>query len=122
MSHSGTPEFAAPEQMLGEPVDHRADLYALSAVGFYALTGRPPVEGSTVEVVLARKATGELPRVQHFRQDIPDELLRVLAKGADRDPANRFTSAAEYLQALRSAASDSDHQLGTRLRQFFGRG
>ena len=120
LSHSGTPEYAAPEQMLGEPVDHRADLYALSAVGFYALTGRPPVEGATVEAVLARKATGELPLLRHAREDIPDELLQVLAKGAERNPLDRFASARDYSQALRAAAGSVDEGLGARLRGFFG--
>lgn len=120
-SHSGTPEFAAPEQMLNEPVDHRADLYALSAVGFFALTGRPPIEGATVEAVLARKATGDLPLVRHFRQDIPDDLLDALVKGAQRDPADRFASAQEYARAIRSAARPAEDGLRARLRGFFGR-
>ena len=122
LSHSGTPEFAAPEQMLGEPVDHRADLYALSAVGFYALTGRPPVEGATVEAVLARKATGELPHLQHIRQDVPENVLQVLAKGAERNPDDRFASAAEYATALRSTTRDGGQGFGARfarLRGFF---
>ena len=107
--------------MLNEPVDHRADLYALSAVGFYALTGRPPVEGATVEAVLARKATGELPLVRHFRQDIPDDLLDALVKGAQRDPADRFATAQEYAKAIRSASRSTEDGLGARLRGFFGR-
>src|SRR5437667_11767219 len=49
-SRSGTPQFAAPEQLLGERVDQRADLYSLAAVAYYALLGRPPFEGMTPEV------------------------------------------------------------------------
>ena len=106
--------------MLGETVDHRADLFALSAVGFYALTGRPPVEGATVEAVLARKATGELPLLRHAREDIPDELLQVLARGAERNSADRFASAQDYSLALRAAAGSGDEGLGARLRGLFG--
>src|SRR5207302_7044846 len=43
-SRSGTPQFAAPEQLLGERVDQRTDLYSLVAVAYFALLGRPPVE------------------------------------------------------------------------------
>jgi serine/threonine-protein kinase len=99
-SHSGTPEFAAPEQLLGEPVDHRADLYALSVVAFFALTGVPPFGGGTVESIVARQAVGHLPDVKAFRSDVPDPVLAVLTKGAERFAADRFDSASEYATAL----------------------
>ena len=102
-SHSGTPEYAAPEQMFGEPVDRRADLYALSVVGFQALTGRTPFSEGSIEAVLARKAAGDLPDVHRFREDIPEGILEVLHRGAARDPDDRFPSAAAYLEALRAA-------------------
>ncbi len=102
-SHSGTPEFAAPEQLLGEPVDHRADLYALSAVGFFALTGVPPFGGGSIESIVARQTLGHLPDVKAFRNDVPDPLLNVLAKGAERFAADRFSSAAEYSAALQQS-------------------
>ncbi len=100
-SRSGTPEFAAPEQLLGEQVDLRSDLYSLSIVALYALTGRPPFGGGSIEAVLARQAAGMLPEVR--RDDVPDELLHVLAKGAARDPEDRFPSAEAYLQELKQA-------------------
>src|SRR3970040_2725706 len=53
-SRSGTPQFAAPEQLLGERVDQRADLYSLGAVAYFALLGRPPFIGLTPEQILAR--------------------------------------------------------------------
>ncbi len=99
-SHSGTPEFAAPEQLLGEPVDHRADLYALSAVAFFALTGAPPFGGGSIESIVARQTLGHLPDVKAFRDDVPEPLLDVLAKGAARFAAERFANAAEYAAAL----------------------
>jgi serine/threonine protein kinase len=99
-SRYGTPEFAAPEQLLGEPVDHRADLYAVSAVTLFSLTGVPPFGGGSVELILARQTLGRLPDLRAFRQDVPDSLLDILAKGAARFPADRFDSAAEYAAAL----------------------
>src|SRR6266511_2592039 len=53
-SRSGTPQFAAPEQLLGERVDQRADLYSLGAVAYFALLGRPPLDRKTPEQILAR--------------------------------------------------------------------
>jgi serine/threonine protein kinase len=103
ISRSGTPEFAAPEQMLGEPVDHRADLYSLTLVTLYSLTGRLPFGGGSVESVLARQTLGELPDVRAVRPDVPGELLRVLARGGAREPAARFPSAEAYEDALEEA-------------------
>jgi serine/threonine-protein kinase len=102
-SHSGTPEFAAPEQLLGETVDHRADLYSLTMVIIYALTGKLPFGGGTIESVLARQTVGDLPDPRDVRPDIPDELLRVLERGAARDPQARFPSADAYADALERA-------------------
>lgn len=102
-SRSGTPEFAAPEQLLGEPVDQRADLYSLTLVAYYALTGQSPFAGGTIESIAARQAVGRLPDVQQFRRDVPPDLLRVLARAAARHPSDRFQSAEAYLRAMRDA-------------------
>ncbi|OGU34433.1 MAG: hypothetical protein A3K13_01710 [Gemmatimonadetes bacterium RIFCSPLOWO2_12_FULL_68_9] len=99
-SRSGTPEFAAPEQLLGEPADHRADLYALSAVAFFALTGVPPFGGGSIESIVARQTLGNLPDVKAVRDDVPDHVLEVLATGAARSPSDRFAGATEYAAAL----------------------
>jgi eukaryotic-like serine/threonine-protein kinase len=99
-SRSGTPEFAAPEQLLGEPVDHRADLYAISCVALFALTGLPPFGGGSVEAILARQTMGRLPDLTAFRDDVPEGLPEVIAKGAARLPAERYASAAAYTAAL----------------------
>lgn len=102
-SHSGTPEFAAPEQLLGEPVDHRADLYSLTLTAFYALTAKPPFSGRTVEAIVAQHAAGRLPRVDAVRRDVPERLLKALERGAAPTAADRFPSAAAYRDALRRA-------------------
>lgn len=102
-SRSGTPEFAAPEQLLGEPVDHRADLYSLSLTAYYALTGRPPYQGLTIELLAARHAAGRLPDVTRHRRDVPETLVRVLERGAARLPDDRFQSARAYREALINA-------------------
>jgi serine/threonine protein kinase len=99
-ARSGTPEYAAPEQLLGEPVDHRADLYAISLAAVYALTGEPPFGTGAPEALLARKLAGEVPAVRGRRPDVPEALARMLARGAARHPADRFQNAGEYQRAL----------------------
>lgn len=102
-SQSGTPDFAAPEQLLGEHVDHRSDLYSLSLVGLYGLTGRLPFGSGTLETTLALRATGDPPALADLRGRVRGPLLRVLARGAASDPADRFQSATEYREALSAA-------------------
>ncbi len=102
-SHSGTPEFAAPEQLLGGRVDHRADLYSLACVAFYALCGRTPFGGGTAEAILARQTAGRLRNLRKEREDLPDDLLAVLERAVARDPGDRFLSAAAFRQALDGA-------------------
>ncbi|UCG89016.1 MAG: protein kinase, partial [Gemmatimonadota bacterium] len=102
-SRSGTPEFAAPEQMLGEPVDHRADLYSLTLCAYFALTGSSPFGGGTPASIVARHAVGSLPDLRAARADLPDELVRLFTRGAARDPAERFQSADAYEHAVTEA-------------------
>ncbi|MSR05704.1 MAG: serine/threonine protein kinase [Gemmatimonadetes bacterium] len=102
-SRAGTPEFAAPEQLMGENVDARADLYSLSAVGYFALTGNPPYPGGTIESIAARQAAELLPDLSEERKDVPDWLGEILEKGASHRPADRFQTADEYAATLRRA-------------------
>jgi serine/threonine-protein kinase len=102
-SHSGTPAFAAPEQLLGEEVDHRADLYSLTMVIIFGLTGQVPFGGGSVQSVLARQTMGQLPDLSAARPDVPDELVRVLVRGAAQNPADRFPSVRDYAEALERA-------------------
>jgi serine/threonine protein kinase len=99
-SQSGTPEFAAPEQMLGDHVDRRADLYSLALCAFFALTGSLPFTGETPTAVLARHASGKLPDLASMRPDVPKPIASALLKAAALDPADRFGSAAEFSAAL----------------------
>ncbi|HXV87155.1 MAG TPA: serine/threonine-protein kinase, partial [Gemmatimonadales bacterium] len=102
-SHSGTPEFAAPEQLLGERVDHRVDFYALACSAYYGLTGRSPFGGGTVEAVIARQTAGGLPDLRDIRPDVPEALMKVLARAAARTPAERFATAEAFWAALDDA-------------------
>ena len=94
---------AAPEQLLGEKVDQRADLYSLGAVAYFALLGRPPFEGPTPDAILARQTTDQLPPLHESRADVPRELEAVLRRAVLSDPAGRYQSARELHEALRKA-------------------
>jgi eukaryotic-like serine/threonine-protein kinase len=103
-SQSGTPQFASPEQLLGERVDQRSDLYSLAGVAYYALLGSPPFPGRTVEQVLARQTTNQFPTARGQREDVGEALERVLDKALSAEVSERYPSAAEFLQAVNHAA------------------
>jgi len=104
-SHSGTPQFASPEQLLGEKVDQRTDLYSLAAVGYYALLGRPPFVGRHVAEILARQTADNLPDLLRERPEVGESLARVLERAVRADPEARYASANEFYQALTYAAA-----------------
>src|SRR5437773_8351606 len=102
-SRSGTPQFAAPEQLLGERVDQRTDLYSLGAVAYFALLGRPPFDGVKPESILARQTTDDLPLLHASRGEVPRELEEVLRKAMRGEPAGRYASAQEFRRAVLKA-------------------
>jgi serine/threonine protein kinase len=99
-SRSGTPQFAAPEQLLGERVEQRADLYSLGAVAYFTLLGRPPFEGSTPEAILAKQTVDALPSLREARPDVSREFEEVLRHTVVCDPSQRYQTAGALRQAL----------------------
>ena len=98
----GTPAFAAPEQLSGKPLDHRADLYALGMTMFEMLTGgMAPFEGHILEVMSARAAR-DIPRITERAPHlmIPRELEDIVARLTRRRPADRYAGAHEVIEAL----------------------
>lgn len=97
----GTPAYMSPEQAAGESaVDTRGDVYALGAVAFFALAGRPPFEGKTVGRLLAAHRCEPPPSLTDLRPDIPADLATVVARCLTKDPADRYPSAADLDRAL----------------------
>lgn len=120
-SHSGTPEYAAPEQLLGEGVDRRADIYSLAVVGYYALTGISPFAGNTVEAVLAKQTTGQLPDVRAVRDDVPQAVIDALTKAASKLPKDRYDTADQFAAALWAAGAGLQGRPNPWLRRLLGR-
>ncbi len=102
-SQSGTPMFASPEQLLGERVDQRSDLYSLAAVAYFALLGEPPFSGKTVEQVLTRQTNNQYPELRERRSDLSEDVALVLERAMHAEVDQRYPSATEFLQALNRA-------------------
>ncbi len=104
----GTPAYMAPEQATADPhVDHRADLYALGAMGYELLTGRPPFTGITPQQVLAAHVTQAADPVTAHRPSVSPVLSDVIMKCLAKRPADRWQSADELLAQLEPLATPS---------------
>jgi serine/threonine protein kinase len=97
---AGTPEYMAPEQARGDPVDHRADLFSLGSVLYALCTGIPPFRAAAPLAVL-RKVIDQVPLpIRALRPDIPAWLEGLVARLLAKNPADRFTSATEVVHLL----------------------
>ena len=96
----GTVAFMAPEQITGEVVDARADLYALGAVLYVMLAFRRPIEASSVAGYLARHLT-EVPHPpSEYEPTVPQRLERICQRLLVKEPGQRYATAAAVLEAL----------------------
>jgi len=101
----GTPAYMAPEQAAGDPnVDSRADVYALGAMGYEMLAGRPPFIDLAPHRMLAAHVVERVTPVAEHRPDIPPALADLVMCCLDKDPARRPQSAGEVRDALETAA------------------
>ena len=111
---SGTPMFMAPEQAAGEKsVGTQADIYAMGAIAFYAITGRPPFEGNTPWAVMIAHARDPVVPPSKVRDGVPHDLEQVILHCLEKKPQNRYQdikSLSRALAACRSAADWSEEQ------------
>jgi len=102
----GTPAYMAPEQAAGDPnVDHRADLYAVGALGYELLTGRSPFGGLSPQGMLAAQVTAAPDPVTQHRDSVPPALANLIMRCLAKHPADRPQSAEELVSQLESMAT-----------------
>jgi serine/threonine protein kinase len=102
---AGTPLYMAPEQVRGETIDARADLFALGSVMYTMTCGHPPFRASTTFAVLQRVAN-DVPRpIRDVIPETPDWICRSIAKLHEKDPAHRYQSAKSFADDLLRATS-----------------
>jgi eukaryotic-like serine/threonine-protein kinase len=102
----GTPAYMAPEQVLNDrPLDHRCDLYALGAVAYHLLTGRPPFEGESPTRVMNAQVRDPVVPPTRIRPDVGDDLERVVLRCLAKAPEDRFSDAEDLGNALAACTS-----------------
>jgi serine/threonine-protein kinase len=99
----GTPSYMAPEQASGGSVEHSADLYALTAIAYRAITGQPPYPPGEVAETLYKVVHTSPPRPSLLTTSLPPEVDLVLAIGLAKRAADRFATAGEFADALTEA-------------------
>ncbi len=108
----GTTDYMSPEQIRhASKVDCRADLYSLGCTLFHLLAGRAPFSGSAYTDYVAKAAAqlnDPLPALNTIRDDVPQEVHRILARMTAKDPAARFQSPAELAAALAPHCRDAN--------------
>ena len=96
----GTPEYMSPEQAVAQrDLDPRTDVYSLGCVLYEMLTGEPPYTGPNPQAILAKRLREPVPRLRTVRE-VPLALERAVTRALARSPADRFSTAAEFADAL----------------------
>jgi len=98
---TGTPGYAAPEQLTGRSTDRRSDVYSIGAVLFEMLAGRRPFEDAEAAGVALATLTEPVPSVRRLNPAVPDELDAVVTRALAKNPGDRFPSATRLAEALK---------------------
>ena len=103
---TGSPLYMSPEQASGDQKpDARSDIYALGAVAYFLLTGRPPFEGSNALKVMIAHARDAVVAPSKLRDGVPKDLERVVLRCLAKEPAERYESATDLARDLAACAT-----------------
>ncbi len=105
----GTPEYMSPEQLLGEEIDHRSDVYSLALVAHQCLTNETAFDSKTPDRGMMARLTNQPRTLAHLcpEQSWPKDLQAVLNRGLDRQRARRYESAGQFAGAFEKAMTSA---------------
>ena len=116
----GTPHYMSPEQLSGDPVDHRSDQFAFGVLLYEMVSGKPPFDGPSLRAIIGAIIASSPPALKKLRPDTPADLERIVSRCLEKDPAKRFATTAELADALRrceSRRASDTHKLVSFLRK-----
>ena len=91
----GTPEYISPEQVKGHRGDQRSDIYAVGAMLYEMLTGRPPFTGSNPLAIMNERLLTDATPARQLNPEISPQLQEILFRALERDPHNRYATSGE---------------------------
>jgi tRNA A-37 threonylcarbamoyl transferase component Bud32 len=97
---SGTPDYMAPEQVVGETTTPAVDQYALATIAYELLCGTLPFAGETLSEILIRRVQQPPPPITQHKPHLPEELDIIFAQALNQDPSSRYESAGKFAKAL----------------------
>ncbi|MEK7401207.1 MAG: protein kinase [Gemmatimonadota bacterium] len=112
----GTPKYLSPEQVTGERVDHRADVYALGLMAYEMLVGEAPFTGPTPTAIMLKRLAGPPEPVRNIRPEVPAGLAELVSACLMPDPAERLNDAGEITRALAAPTAVAGHARAARIR------
>jgi serine/threonine-protein kinase len=111
----GTPQYMSPEQATGDrAIDGRTDIYSLAALTYEMLTGDPPHTASTAQAIIAKVLTERPTSVRATRATVPRHVSQAIERGLEKLPADRWSSAHDFGEALRGHSAETIVATGTR--------
>ena len=117
----GSAHYLSPEQAAGEPVDERSDLYSLGVVGYYALTGRLPFDGTGAREIMTRHLRDAVPPIGSVAPGVPHRLASAVERCLEKNPEERFQNAAAFAEAL-DLAIEPPREIPAPIRVWITRG
>lgn len=106
----GTPAYMSPEQMRGEAADARADIYAIGACMYHALSGRMPFEGTSMATLMVAVLQETPPSLDALRVDLPRKLVSIVERALSKQAHARFATAEEMAAAIGSWLSEEERE------------
>jgi len=99
----GTPSYMSPEQIAGQKVDGRSDLFSLGVVFFELLSGQKPFQGDSIATLMFNITTGMPPQIKELVPDLPPGFQVILDKALAKDREQRYQKGAEMAADLAQA-------------------
>ncbi len=108
----GTPDYMSPEQVIGEDVDGRSDLYSLGVIMYQMITGTTPFQGETPMQIASQHLQTQPPSPHLLRPDLPIAAEHVLLRALAKRPTDRYACVQDLAQAFRTALTGTGIPLG----------